>query len=181
VKIVFNKRDLLAFAERHYRSRVKEDATWNGRQIRNAFQTAIALGNYDRCKRLKEDGLTEKDALQSSDPRHRTIKLTKVKFAKIAKSAREFEVYMQDVQHGSGSHLARENDLRQDNFGLQSSTRQAKKVYSDQGASSSKEKFNITRGSNRTRAGVSSTGMSRVTGEEYISEGFSEEDDMEDE
>ncbi|KAI0450532.1 hypothetical protein F5B21DRAFT_425305 [Xylaria acuta] len=83
VKIVFDKLDLLAFAGKHFRSQVKEDATWNGRQIRNAFQTAIALGNYDRCKRLKENGLTEIDALTSPDPRHRTIKLTRAKFAKL--------------------------------------------------------------------------------------------------
>ncbi|KAI1736125.1 hypothetical protein F4680DRAFT_469399 [Xylaria scruposa] len=177
VKIVFDKQDLLAFATKHFRSQVKEDATWNGRQIRNAFQTAIALGNYDRCKRLKEEGITEADALTSSDPRHRTIKLTRAKFAKIAKSAREFEKYMQVVQGGSGSSLASENNFRRDSYGAQVSYHQAKKVYSDRGARSREMSNNVVRGANRSKAGASS---SRLAGEEHLSE-FSEEDYMADE
>ena len=42
-KILFDKEGLLEFAQRHYEKCQKEGVTWNGRQIRNAFQTAIAL------------------------------------------------------------------------------------------------------------------------------------------
>ncbi|KAI0859713.1 P-loop containing nucleoside triphosphate hydrolase protein [Xylaria cubensis] len=175
VKIVFDKLDLLAFATKHFRSQVKEDTTWNGRQIRNAFQTAIALGNYDRCKRLKEEGITEMEALTSPDPRHRSIKLTRAKFAKIAKSVIEFERYMQVVQRGSSSFLAKENNFRQDSYGAQISYHQAKKVYSDPDERSGKE---MSKRANRSKTGASS---SRFAVEEHLPEEFSEEDDMADE
>ena len=71
VKVLFDKQELLGFAERHYLARHKTGATWNGRQIRNAFQTAIALGHYDRLRKLEEAGLIEEDGLRSGDARHR--------------------------------------------------------------------------------------------------------------
>ena len=48
IKVVFDADKLLAFAEKHFKSREQTDSMWNGRQIRNAFQTAIALGHAER-------------------------------------------------------------------------------------------------------------------------------------
>lgn len=51
VEIKFGENELLTFAKKHYRACVGPDSTWNGRQIRNAFQTAIALARCDAMER----------------------------------------------------------------------------------------------------------------------------------
>ncbi|RYP89697.1 hypothetical protein DL770_004185 [Monosporascus sp. CRB-9-2] len=113
VKIKFDRASLLEFAEKHYRKNEETETTWNGRQIRNAFQTAIALGHYERQKRLRAVGMTEEDAARSGQKTWMTVKLTRANFRKIAKTASEFEDYLASVR-GPDSSLAKENLLRDD-------------------------------------------------------------------
>ncbi|RYP41370.1 hypothetical protein DL768_010503 [Monosporascus sp. mg162] len=113
VKIKFDRASLLEFAVKHYRKNEETETTWNGRQIRNAFQTAIALGNYEREKRLRAAGMTEEDAARSGQKTWMTVKLTRANFRKIAKTASEFEDYLASVR-GPDSSLAKENHLRDD-------------------------------------------------------------------
>ncbi|KAJ0423901.1 P-loop containing nucleoside triphosphate hydrolase protein [Aspergillus carlsbadensis] len=47
--VKFDRGKLLEFAEEQYNS----DTPWNGRQIRNAFQTAIALADYERAEKRR--------------------------------------------------------------------------------------------------------------------------------
>lgn len=47
VEVLIERRKILEFAETHYKEHAASKSTWNGRQIRNAFQTAIALGKAD--------------------------------------------------------------------------------------------------------------------------------------
>ncbi|KAL3450091.1 hypothetical protein BJX65DRAFT_305554 [Aspergillus insuetus] len=115
VKIVFNKAELFGFADKHYKNHVATGTTWNGRQIRNAFQTAIALGQHDRTIKLRENGMTEEDAEASGKEKYMTIKLTRGNFKKIAKTAKDFEDYMVSVR-GSDTVLAQEEALRDDGF-----------------------------------------------------------------
>lgn len=42
-----DRKGILKFASKHYRELAESETTWNGRQIRNAFQTAIALAEWD--------------------------------------------------------------------------------------------------------------------------------------
>ncbi|KAJ0419332.1 hypothetical protein BJY00DRAFT_314164 [Aspergillus carlsbadensis] len=115
VKIVFNKAELFGFADKHYKHHAASGTTWNGRQIRNAFQTAIALGQHDRTTKLRENGMTEEDAEASGKEKYMTIKLTRGNFRKIAKTAKDFEDYMVSVR-GSDTVLAQEEALRDDGF-----------------------------------------------------------------
>ncbi|KAK3689417.1 hypothetical protein B0T22DRAFT_171761 [Podospora appendiculata] len=116
VRIEFNRATLLAYARWHYRKHEASETTWNGRQVRNAFQTAIALGQYDRLNRIKDEGLTPEQALSSGDKSLRTIRLTKRNFASIAKTARDFEDYISAIR-GSDRELAQASNLRNDDFG----------------------------------------------------------------
>lgn len=113
VKIKFDRASLLEFAEKHYRKNEAEETTWNGRQIRNAFQTAIALGHYDREKMLKAAGMTADDAARSGQKKWMTVKLTRANFRHIAKTASEFDDYLASVR-GPDSSLAKESQLRDD-------------------------------------------------------------------
>lgn len=115
VKIVFDRDALLEFAERHFEKCDRQGVTWNGRQIRNAFQTAIALGHYERISKIREAGMTPEEALKTGKKKWRTVKLTKANFANIAKTAREFEQYIETLR-GSDSQNARESELRYDEF-----------------------------------------------------------------
>ena len=115
VKVVFDKVALLDFAQRHYEKCDREGMRWNGRQIRNAFQTALALGQYDRLVKIREAGMTPEEAIKTGKKKWRTVKLTKANFVNIAKTAREFEQYIETLR-GSDSQNARESELRYDEF-----------------------------------------------------------------
>ena len=97
-----DEKEILRFARRHFRS-LDEDAklaTWNGRQIRNAFQTAIALAEYD-----------------SRQPRTDKIVLGKAQFVKVAKASKEFDEYMTQTQGATEAQLAHREQLRYDASG----------------------------------------------------------------
>jgi hypothetical protein len=119
IKIEFDENELLTFAEKHYQEHEKEKRTWNGRQIRNAFQTAIALGRTDRIKMLKKRGLTEQEAekraQEKGKDKYLKIYLTRKNFRKIAQTAKDFEEYMVSVR-GDDEGVAKNEMVRDDRF-----------------------------------------------------------------
>lgn len=119
IKVRFDREALNNFAEKHYRQHEKSETTWNGRQIRNAFQTALALGYHDRERELRKAGLTEEEAAASGERKWMRVKLTVKNFQSIAKTAREFEDYLVSVR-GQDSDLARESQLRDDSHDIDS-------------------------------------------------------------
>jgi SpoVK/Ycf46/Vps4 family AAA+-type ATPase len=116
VRIEFNRATLLDFASAHYRRHEQTDSTWNGRQVRNAFQIAIALGQYERLTRIKDEGLDLDQALKSKNRSLTTVRLTKRNFLNIASTARDFEDYISSIR-GSDSSVARANMHRDDDYG----------------------------------------------------------------
>ena len=117
VPIRFDRDALLKYAENHYRRNEATESTWNGRQIRNAFQMAIALGRHEREQRLSDlagasgggNGGKKAAAVPSS------VKLTVANFRSIAETAREFEEYLVDLRGGhTDSRIAFEESLRYD-------------------------------------------------------------------
>jgi hypothetical protein len=116
VKVVFDRDSLMAFAEKHYAQHRPSRSTWNGRQIRNAFQTAIALGQYDRFKALRRRGIaTEEAAERTGKEKNLRIELTRRNFQKIASTAKDFEDYMSNVR-GSDPHAAADEMVRDDEY-----------------------------------------------------------------
>lgn len=115
VKVVFNQDELREFAERHYKQHQPTGATWNGRQIRNAFRTALALGHHERVCMLRSEGVTPAEAAQSGKKRWMRVRLTRANFKKIAKTSYEFEEYIVGLR-GKDSDKARESEVRNDLF-----------------------------------------------------------------
>ncbi|KAI3544906.1 hypothetical protein CABS01_05770 [Colletotrichum abscissum] len=115
-KIEFERTRLLDFARQHYQKHEANDTTWNARQIRNAFQTAIALGHHERLQRIKDEGLTPEQAFLSGDKRIMVVRLTKRNFSTIAKTARDFEDYIISVR-GPDRQVAFTSQQRYDDFG----------------------------------------------------------------
>jgi hypothetical protein len=115
IKIVFDKESLLEFAQRHFEKYSQAGVTWNGRQIRNAFQTAIALGHYERVAKIRAAEMTPEEALATGKKKWNTVKLTKANFQKIARTASDFEEYIEKLR-GNDSMNARELELRDDEY-----------------------------------------------------------------
>ena len=92
VVIKYDQDELIAYAEAHYDSFKKKDkkgfkirARWNGRQIRNAFQTALALAVYD-APRDKDTGKIVKIPV-----------LTTAHFKQVASASRDFDLYLNEM------------------------------------------------------------------------------------
>lgn len=116
VAITFKREQLLRFAEKDFLRRERKGKPWNGRQIRNAFNTAIGLGRYQRLQLLSENGMTPEEAAVSGNKKLMEIKLTKTNFQDIATAARSFEDYIQDLR-GGDSEIARLTKVRDDHWG----------------------------------------------------------------
>jgi SpoVK/Ycf46/Vps4 family AAA+-type ATPase len=115
VKVEFDRRKLLAFAAQHYKRRQSSETTFNGRQIRNGFQTALALGHADRRAALREAGKTPEWAAKSGKKKWMTVKLTTKNFRSIARTTKEFEDYIVSLR-GRDSDAAREAEVRDDDY-----------------------------------------------------------------
>lgn len=127
VKIEFERDELLSWATKHYRKSDKNGATWNGRQIRNAFQTSVALAQYDRAKLLKRKKMTHDDALKKGKSKYLTVQLSKHHFDQVALTARDFEKYMIAVRR-EDAEVAKQEQLRYDHYNP-SLSRPARKNY----------------------------------------------------
>lgn len=120
IKIEFNEASLLKWASKNFQkldnNSSGESKTWNGRQIRNAFQTAVSLAHYERPEKLLNDfGMTVAQADASTDPMHKRIYLEKELFKQIADIATEFEDYLSTVR-GPDQRLAMQSSLRNDSY-----------------------------------------------------------------
>ncbi|KAF6792021.1 hypothetical protein CMUS01_16199 [Colletotrichum musicola] len=115
--VTFDEEELVQWALDHYEenSTRRADgaspastATWNGRQIRNAFQTAIALATYERLERLEKKGYTEEQALAKTQSRYSEIQLTREHFKTVAKVVGEFEDYLVECRGDDGERAEKE-------------------------------------------------------------------------
>lgn len=116
VAIAFKRDQLLRFAKKDFLSRKRKGKPWNGRQIRNAFNTAVGLGRYQRLQMLSEKGISPEEAAASGNKQLMEIKLTKANFKDIAAAARSFEDYIHDLR-GVDSEIARLTRVRDDDWG----------------------------------------------------------------
>lgn len=83
---------------------------WNGRQIRNAFQTAIALAEFAVKER---DGAGD----ESHGPRKpRKAKLTTVQFDSVSRASQEFDRYIEELYGARDEELAKRWQNRTDDF-----------------------------------------------------------------
>lgn len=82
-QISVDESEIVQFGISHYKKAKKAGSgKWNRRQIRNAFQTAIALAAWE----VKQGKVTK-------------AKLTKAHFEKVAEASRAFDKYLEEV-HG---------------------------------------------------------------------------------
>ncbi|KAF4556157.1 Hypothetical protein D9617_1g080320 [Elsinoe fawcettii] len=90
VQIKFSRSKILDFADEHFLSCEQDKMQWNGRQVRNAFQTAIALAEYERTSKIRKGDCSESAS----------IDLTVAHFDTVANATRSFDEYMFETRHG---------------------------------------------------------------------------------
>ena len=89
---------IIQFAKDHYINMRKKDMQWNGRQIRNAVQTAVALAEYEySAEKLKQQGHGDGSAKTHTKP----CELLPEHFETVASAAEEFDNHLMDI-YGAG-------------------------------------------------------------------------------
>lgn len=83
--MAFNDKKITAWVKKHW-----QEIQWNGRQIRNAFQTAVALAEFEAKQRDKEAG---------AESSKTTPILTTDHFKKLARVSAQFSKYLRET-HG---------------------------------------------------------------------------------
>lgn len=108
-KVFVSEEQILAFAKDHWRLG-KDGSRCNGRQIRNAFQTALALAEYvfhEKCKMHEQTG-NKKPLMPALLPDH---------FRAVAQTSAEFDNYLLHVQGGAThKEKARLAQIRSDDW-----------------------------------------------------------------
>ncbi|KAI1288156.1 P-loop containing nucleoside triphosphate hydrolase protein [Xylaria venustula] len=105
--------EIIGFAKAQYKdTKRRKLRPWNGRQIRNAFQTAIAIANFE-----------------ATDP-SATPRLGKSQFEKVAKSAIDFESYLNALYMKDESQIAQATYQRLDDWkGIPVATGRVKPIH----------------------------------------------------
>lgn len=105
LKVRHNRRELEKFAKKHW-SNADEGTRWNGRQIKNAFQTAVALAEWDHHKDIQASGRTR----HPDGPL-----LSKSHFKIVAEASRHFDDYLINVR-GTDESWVKSQQTRFDGY-----------------------------------------------------------------
>lgn len=101
--ITFSRKEIMNFAQGHWADNEASKTNWNGRQIKNAFQTAIALAEWDYMdsqSKLKSD--TGGPLLEA---RH---------FRQVAEASARFDQYLASVRNSDAANAKAKNNRRDD-------------------------------------------------------------------
>ena len=103
--MALNKDELLRYAEDLYQQQVhRHKVGWNGRQIRNAFQTAVALAEHDSHE-------------MTTDPEHPARPSLRLGyFQEVAKASVDFDEYLKKTLEMKAPDYAQSQHWRFDNY-----------------------------------------------------------------
>lgn len=104
--IEFDEEDIVEWALDHYQRNEEGMKIWNGRQIRNAFQTALALAVYERKKKIAEVAKKEGKSPEQVEKRKR-FRVTYMRtrhFQDVDKATEEYYDYLKQTHSGLGPH-----------------------------------------------------------------------------
>ncbi|KAK0621937.1 P-loop containing nucleoside triphosphate hydrolase protein [Bombardia bombarda] len=113
LRVRFSRQDIETYAQKHWK-RSPEDARWNGRQIKNAFQTAIALAEWDHYQQTGGNPHPDGPLLLTSH------------FDIVAKASAHFDEYLAKVR-GTDKTRAKANEIRRDDIRLEEEREVTKK------------------------------------------------------
>ncbi|KAL9083867.1 MAG: hypothetical protein Q9165_008337 [Trypethelium subeluteriae] len=112
IEIKYDEGEILDFATERYDKSRKTESSWNGRQIRNAFQTAVALAEYDLELKIKKKSVSEEKI--ASKKKYRTATLTVSHFEKVGRTVQDFDHYVNSIHQASEQVRAGYDGIRAD-------------------------------------------------------------------
>lgn len=102
MRVRFNRKEIERYAEEHWDS-CAEAMRWNGRQIKNAFQTAVALADWDHFQHTGGNPLPEGPLLKKSH------------FQTVSQASAHFDDYLMKVR-GADQERAKMHEIRRDDI-----------------------------------------------------------------
>lgn len=151
-----------SFARDHY-NRNPESSRWNGRQIRNAFHTAIAMAEYEA--RAKESKTMVTDPIEyGKEMGDVEVELGRRQFDVISSTVRQFDDYMKDTMGATYEEKMEHEKVRKTKF--RSKDKKSKKSKrpkyesSESSSDSSSEEKQKTKRSSKKAKDVSSSNSS---------------------
>ena len=121
--VTIKEKEIMKFAKKHWKdSGDSKRARWNGRQIRNAFHTAIAMAEFK--------ARSQKDGKGYDDRKDVEISVGREEFEKIASTAREFDTYMIDTMGTTFQVKASKEGLRKEQKNEKEKSKKKKKSRS---------------------------------------------------
>lgn len=112
--ILFNENEIFAFAQNHYTKTVRRGANWNGRQIRNAFQTASALAEFEAHQHNKKARATSVETGEAFIPIDPQLKVSH--FKEIAQASYDFDEYIAETKGSTEAEIAHLEGHRMDEY-----------------------------------------------------------------
>lgn len=128
LRIQFDRKEVESFARRQWK-KSKRSNRWNGRQIKNAFQTAVALADWDNITNTGGVGNPEGTILKIDH------------FEKVAVTSGHFDMYMEQTRR-SDHQRALEDEARDDTIGYKVNLRS--KYPSESGSGSDSESDSVS-------------------------------------
>lgn len=111
----FDSVEIMAFAKKHWANNESNKSHWNGRQIKNAFQTAIALAEFEHLE--STDGDDDKE-----------VPLKAWHFSQVAEASARFDDYLVSLRN-LDSVIAKENKNRYDDYNMDRGERNQAGLY----------------------------------------------------
>ena len=112
--ILFNEDEIYAYARRHYFKTFPRGANWNGRQIRNAFQTASALAEFEAHERNKKAKTRSMETGKLFTPADPQLKVSH--FEEIARASYDFDEYISETKGFTEAEIAYLEGQRTDEY-----------------------------------------------------------------
>ena len=112
--MIFNEKAIFAFAQSHYAKTLPFKATWNGRQIRNAFQTASALAEFEAHEWNRKEKARSEETGEIFVPIDPQLKVRH--FQEIASASYEFDKYISETRGYTDAEMAHLESQRMDDY-----------------------------------------------------------------
>jgi hypothetical protein len=153
--ITADVQEIEQFAGALFDQQKQRNTRWNGRQIRNAFQTAVAMAKYEALVAAGSAESQEDSVILENLP----SRLKVSHFATVADASLQFDEYIEETTGGTDGRRAFEERIRADNFkymaprGVQSHYQNAQWSMGTQGAHTQTDPDPFVQKSSRFRQG----------------------------
>ncbi|KAJ4354145.1 uncharacterized protein N0V89_005878 [Didymosphaeria variabile] len=111
-RVTADEQEIMRFAGAHFEQHKKDNTRWNGRQIRNAFQTALAMAEYESLEAAGLAGDWEESVVLEDVKSHLKV----AHFETVADASSQFDMYIEETIGSTDSKRAFMDRDRADHF-----------------------------------------------------------------